>query len=205
MARQEERLTATRTSLLARLKDWRDDLSWQRFFDTYWHPIYGVARARGLTETEAQDLVQEVMVSVAKHMPRFQYDRSVGSFRSWLLNLVRWRIVDQMRRRVCSTPKSDPEATSATELVPDSEAEFGLKILWDKEWKKNVVEVALKRVRRQIDPKRYQVFDFYVNKNWPVEKVAKTFGIKTDQVYLAKHRITSLIKKEVARMEAEIH
>src|SRR6266516_1088602 len=99
MPPREEELIPTRASLLTRLKNWQDRSSWQEFFDTYWKLIYGVARKAGLTDTEAQDVVQETMASVAKHMPTFKYDPALGSFKAWLLNMTRWRIIDQLRRR----------------------------------------------------------------------------------------------------------
>ena len=92
-------LIPTRATLIERLKNWQDQSSWQDFFDTYWQLIYNVARKGGLTEAEAQDVVQETMVSVAKQMPKFQYDPAIGSFKAWLLNMTRWRIVDQFRKR----------------------------------------------------------------------------------------------------------
>ena len=63
----EDELIPTRTTLIHRLKNWQDQSSWQDFFDTYWKLIYGVAIKGGLTKTEAQDVVQETMLSVAKH------------------------------------------------------------------------------------------------------------------------------------------
>ena len=63
---------------------------------------------------------------------------------------------------------------------------------------------ALAKVKRQANPLKYQIFDFYVNKEWSPEKVAKTFSVSVDQVYLIKHRITTMIKDEVKRIEVEI-
>ena len=59
----------TRQSLLARLKDCGDQESWREFFDTYWRLIHATAVRAGLTETEAQEVVQEVMIAAAKKMP----------------------------------------------------------------------------------------------------------------------------------------
>ena len=56
----------TRRSLLTRLKNWDDQESWRVFFDTYWKLIYGVAIEAGLTDTEAQEVVQETVITVAK-------------------------------------------------------------------------------------------------------------------------------------------
>src|SRR6266851_5235672 len=99
MSHQKDELLPTRASLLNRLKDWQDQSSWQEFFDTYWKLIYGVARKAGLTDVEAQDVVQETMASVAKHIPTFKYDPAIGSFKAWLLNMTRWRIIAQFRKR----------------------------------------------------------------------------------------------------------
>ena len=60
-----EATIATRASLLVRLKDREDQASWQEFFDTYWRLIYSVATKAGLNDAEAQDVVQETVISVA--------------------------------------------------------------------------------------------------------------------------------------------
>jgi len=197
-------LIPTRTTLLHRLKDWQDQPSWQDFFDTYWKLIYNVAIKKGLTEAEAQDVVQETMISVASHMPSFKYDRSVGSFKAWLLNMTRWRITDQLRkrRRLAAYDFSDRTAAdpSTTDKMLDPASE-SLDALWDSEWEKNLLAAAIDKVKRRLDPQKYQIFDFCVNKEWPPAKIAKTFGISIDQVYLAKHRVTEMITEEVRKLE----
>src|SRR6266498_1052034 len=110
---QKDELIPTRATLLQRLKDWQDRSSWQEFFDTYWKLIYGVARKAGLTDAEAQDVVQETLVSVAKHMPTFNYDPALGSFKAWLLNMTRWRMISQFRKRA-STVEPRPTSDSTT-------------------------------------------------------------------------------------------
>ena len=200
-----DELIPTRATLLQRLKNWQDQSSWQDFFDTYWKLIYNVARKGGLSEVEAQDVVQETMVSVAKHMPGFKYDPAVGSFKAWLLNMTRWRITDQLRKRgplAESHSWSDDTDTSTRPvdraIDPASE---DLNALWDAEWEKNLLNAAMAKVKRRIDPQKFQIFDLYVNKEWPPAKVAKAFGISVGQVYLAKHRVTEMIREEVKRLE----
>src|SRR5438093_13459028 len=96
---QAEELIPTRRSLLSRVKDLGDQESWRDFFDTYRRLIFSVAVKAGLTEEEAQDVVQETVVSLAKTMPGFKYDPAVCSFKTWLQHLTRKRIVDQLRKR----------------------------------------------------------------------------------------------------------
>ena len=73
--------------------------AWKDFFDTYWKLIYGVAIKAGLNDAEAQEVVQETIIAVAKQMEGFKYDPKMGSFKGWLLLHTRWRIADKMRRR----------------------------------------------------------------------------------------------------------
>src|SRR5262245_3171643 len=85
MANQTNDLLPTRWSLLSRLKNWDDQESWQEFFDTYWRLIYSVAVKAGLSDVEAQDVVQETVITVAKKLEQFKTDPAHGSFKGWLL------------------------------------------------------------------------------------------------------------------------
>ena len=207
MLRHPDELIPTRATLLYRLKDWQDQSSWQEFFDTYWKLIYGVARKAGLTDAEAQDVVQETLVSVSKHMPTFNYDPALGSFKAWLLNMTRWRIIGQFRKRA---PSSEPRPASDTTTGMDplqnvaDPAGQTLDAVWEAEWENNLLDAAIARVKRRVDPLKYQIFDLYVNKEWPPDKVAESFKITVDQVYVIKHRITETIKTEVRRLQKEI-
>lgn len=197
----------TRTTLLERLKDWRDDPSWQEFFNMYWKLIYSFAIRSGLNEAEAQDVVQETMLAVAKHIPHFKYDRTIGSFKHWLMNMTRWRVNDHIRRRKNYPAAAEVETPTETQTgrvnkVPDP-ASLDLDALWEAEWEKNLLDTAVSKVKRQMDPEKYQIFDFLVNKEWPVQKVAETFGMTINQVYIAKHRVTELIKEEIERLKKD--
>lgn len=208
MQYRNNELIRTRTTLIKRLRNWQDQASWQDFFDTYWKLIFGVAVKSGLTGTEAQDVVQETMISVAKHMPNFKYDRKIGSFKTWLMNLTRWRITDQFRKRdlLCrpySHSDNHSNLTTADSLdnIP-GRTELDLEVLWDAEWKENLLEAAMGKVRRNLAPQHYQVFDLYVNKEWAPDRIAKTFGIAVDQVYVRKNRVSKAIKEEVEKLQS---
>src|SRR5687767_7690757 len=96
---QADETAGTRATLLHRLKNCEDDASWREFFDKYWKLIYHVGLRAGLTDSEAQEVVQETVISVARKIGDFQYDPAVCSFRTWMLRLTRWRIANQFKRR----------------------------------------------------------------------------------------------------------
>ena len=91
--------------------------------------------------------------------------------------------------------------TSLTESIADP-AGPALERLWDQEWEKNLMDAAIARVKRRAGIEQFQIFDFYVLKNWPVTKVARTLGVSVGRVYLAKHRVGKLIRKEVAVLQS---
>lgn len=207
MPRQADELIPTRASLIARLKNVQDDSAWNDFYRTYEKLIYGVARKSGLSDAEAQDVVMETMASVVKHMPEFNYDAARGSFKAWMLNKTRWLIIDHLRKgRRLADRRAQSSITTRTRTV-DKVIDTKIKSVtevFEVEWEKNVLNAAVANVKRRLDPQKYQIFDFYVNKDWPPEKVAAKFGVSIELVYTAKSRITEMIKKEAKLLEKEM-
>jgi RNA polymerase sigma-70 factor (ECF subfamily) len=208
MTQLETEFLPTRGTLLNRLKNMDDAGSWQQFFDTYWKLIYGVALKAGLNDAEAQDVVQETVIAVARNIGKFKYDPQVCAFKTWLLQVVRSRISNQMRKnkrhksgRVSAS--DDATGTQFIDQIPDNRS-ASLDALWEQEWEKNLTDAAINHVKRQVDPEQYQLFDFYVLRGWEAGKVAETFGVSKARVYLTKHRISAIVAKEVRRLAAKI-
>jgi len=200
-------LLPTRRSLLSRLRDWDDQESWRDFFQTYWRLIYDVARKAGLGDAEAQEVVQETVISVAKQMPGFRYDPVRGRFKGWLLQITRRRIADLVRKRMQASGASGgtPAETLSMEHVDHVPNPTGgdLEAIWDAEWEKHLFAAATQNIKQQVNPEHYQLFDLYVVQQWPVRKITATLGVSAGQIYLAKHRVSGLLKKEMKRMETE--
>ena len=200
-------LIPTRGSLLGRLKDWEDTESWRAFFDTYWKLIYNFALHRGLTHEDAQEVVQETVVAVAKSIEGFEYNPQKCSFKTWLLTVTRSKIANQQARRarhahVISPPADESKGTALLDRIPDqSGAEW--ERAWDDEWQKNLMDAAIQRVKRRVSIEQYQMFDLFVLKQWPARDVAKALGVTIAHVYVAKHRIAKLIRKEFEVLESK--
>ncbi len=202
-----DELIPTRKSLLQRLKDWSDNESWRDFFETYWRLIYRRALKAGLSDAEAQEVVQETMISVFKAMPTFEYRQTQASFKSWLLRLTNWRIVDQVRKRAPEAGTHEPDSspskgTSPAERIADPNA-VEQDAGWEAEWQSNLMEVALERVKANANPKMYQMFAQCVFKERPVAEVARLLRVTPARVYLAKHRIGALLKKEIKNLQKQ--
>ena len=213
MANDTDELIPTRWTLISRLKSWDDQESWREFFDLYWKLIYGAALKAGLTPAEAQDAVQETIISVCKSIKRFKADPARGSFKSWLMQLTRWRVLDQVRKRpreevarqhrARASQDDGTQTTSTAARIPDPAGNV-LERIWDNEWERNLLSAALEKLERQVNAKHYQVFYLHVIKQYPVEKVARAAGIKADQVYVIKNRLAPAFRQAVEELEAKM-
>jgi RNA polymerase sigma factor (sigma-70 family) len=212
MKKESDDLIPTRWTLIGRLKNWDDQESWREFFDTYWKLIYGVGIKSGLSHSEAQDVVQETVISVCRKMEAFKADPAYGSFKSWLLKLIRWRICDRVRKRgreIAADANYEGDAsqgspkTSAENKIEDP-AGNRLEAIWNEEWGKHVVGAALEKVKRQSNGKHYQVFFLLTIKQVPPDKVAKTLSMKVNQVYLIKHRLSKLFEEAIRGLETDV-
>jgi len=192
----------TRKSLIEKLDNWEDHKVWDEFYQTYWRLIFSVANKAGLTREEAFDVVQETIIAIARQVKKGQYDPRAGSFKAWLLQMTRWRILDvfRARKRQPSLADQGDEHSENANLAMDrltQDKDNVLEKMWDKEWRDNISNAALERVKGRVSPRQFQIFDCYVMKGWGVKKTSDVLGINAAQVYLAKHRVGALVKKEV--------
>jgi RNA polymerase sigma-70 factor (ECF subfamily) len=198
----------TRPTLLFRVREWQDNVSWDEFHRLYRRLIYGRARRSGLSHADAEDVAQDVFKRVAETIREFDLNPERGSFRGWLMKLTHWRIADKFEsngRLPASTPPApDPDATLGTSTIDRVPAPVDDEDEWDREWQEHLLAAALERLGRQVQPRHFQVFDLYVRQNWPVLKVSSQLGINPASVYLISHRLTKQLKAEVAKLQQQL-
>src|ERR1700722_16756433 len=196
MEQKPDEFIPTRESLLGRLRNWEDQDSWREFFNIYRRVIFSPALKSRLTETESEEVVQETLISVARTIKEFKYDRKRCTFKSWLGHLTRKRIADQFRKRgrdrgivEPASAAADTPQTPAIERVPDPQA-VNLDAVWEEQWKTKLLAAAVEKVKDQVTAQQFQIFDLYVSRKMPAGEVASALGTSTGQVYLAKHRVS---------------
>ncbi len=110
---------ATRQSLLARLRNPRDEQAWVEFVAIYTPLIDRLAHAKGLQAADAADLAQEVFRTVAGAIDRFDPDPARGSFRSWLFRISRNLMINLLAaRRVRPQATGDSDVQELLDRVP---------------------------------------------------------------------------------------
>lgn len=200
-------LLTTSYNFLNRLQKGEDQESWKSFFERYGRLIYSLAIRAGLTAAEAEDVVQETAICVTRDLHKFQRDRELGTFKGWLRNLTRWRIADQLRMRGIAGRSAEEyraeDSDSDLNKIPDPTANV-VETAWEEEWRALMLETAVERIKHRVREEHFQIFDLYVIKQLPVMEVAKRLGVSAAQIYVTKHRMVALIRKELQILENQL-
>lgn len=172
--------------------------------------IQNMVLSAGLSESDASDVVQDTMVTVAQKIQTFEYDPQTGRFRDWLRTLVRLKLCEHWHRRKDKLQNLAPYP-SASSSDPCGETDEGeevgippeLEAAWKAEWRQHVLVLARRHLQLVAHPTHYQVFDMAVFRELPLREVAKATGVNIAQVYLIRSRLSRLLRKEIKRLKAE--
>jgi RNA polymerase sigma-70 factor (ECF subfamily) len=187
------RYQTTHTTLLRRVSDGEDE-AWEEFCGRYGRLIRNVARRRGLQTTDCDDVLQNVLLALAKSMPSFRYDPTKGKFRSYLKTVVERAI----RRKFCQDPAHLP-------LEPDdAPADQGaFECTWDDEWRQYHVRCALKVIEAEFNEADRRAFQLFAVEGRNAKTTAEGLDMSVDQVYQAKSRIARRLKQIVEEQVRE--
>lgn len=191
----------TRASLLLRLQDLDDHSSWIEFFDRYRRFIFGIALRMGLSRQDAEEVVQDTVISVSRGLPSFSYNPTKGSFKGWLMRVTQHKVVDQFRKLGRQVPTDGlPGETMAT---AEAAVDQPFDAFWEAEWQHNLLQVATDQLRLAVSPRNFQIFDWTVRMGRTAEETAKAFGISTVLVRVTKFRVLHEFKRILRRLEKE--
>lgn len=198
-------------SLLNRLHTWDDAQSWESFFKRYRSFMYGFARRQGLSNAEAEEVVQNTLLSVAKSVQSFRRRRERGSFRSWLCRVLLNRSYDVIRTRSRGLSLSEAfiadesDVSGPTEAHrPASGSSLEAQSEWDKQWAEQILQTLLEKLKSKVNPRSYQAFYLSYVKEQSVTQVAKKLGISSAQVYLARYRVKRVLNQMCTALNRDL-
>ena len=93
------RVPDTKASLILRLPSADDAEAWREFVSIYEPFVYRFARRGGLQDADARELVQSVLLAVARAVGRWRPDHQRGRFRTWLFRIARNQLLDVLAKQ----------------------------------------------------------------------------------------------------------
>jgi RNA polymerase sigma-70 factor (ECF subfamily) len=180
-------MESTSASLLVRLKDPAESAAWERFVKLYSPLLFFWARRQGLQDSDASDLVQDVLATLVRKIPDFIYDRGKG-FRDWLKTVLlnKWR--DRLRKRAPVALQDE-----MMNQVPDS-VDQGFE---EAEYRAYIVKQALELMQAEFAPKTWKACWEHVVQGRSAAEVAAELGISEGSVYVAKSRVLARLRVEL--------
>ena len=197
----------TRKSLLARVRG-GDEVSWNDFYEAYKPLILLCGGDCGLTADEKEELVQQVMCElfqkdiVGKYDPEnipegvtFVYDPAKGRFRHFLRKIIRNQALKIVRKRKDTSSLNDEN--NPIELG----SEDAWNAVWDEEWYKHLLNMALVELKERVQPETYAAFEMYALHERNAEEVAKFLNISVSNIYTAKSRCISTLREIIKTLD----
>ncbi len=189
----------TSASLLARIRhDDRDENAWREFVERYGPRIYEWCRIRHLSPPDAEDVTQDVLVRLAKHLGAFEYDPS-ATFRGWLRRVAENAIADFFRTRR-RAPVTDG-VTSSLVSLDSVEAQQDLQERLNSGFDLELLDLAKARVRSRTDENRWLAWELTAVEQISGEEVSERLQMKLPTVYSNRSKIQKMISDEVKLLD----
>jgi RNA polymerase sigma-70 factor (ECF subfamily) len=199
MARESELHTGT--TLLVLLRDYSDQ-AWQAFVDRYGPRIYHWCRGWRLQEADAENVTQEVLIKLYQKLRAFRYDRSQGSFRSWLKTVAHhaWQdYLDSQRRLGATGAGGSAIHETINAAAAGADLWEALKEAFDLE----LLEEAKARVRLQVSERDWQIFQELALQGRSGAEVAAARSMSVAAVFMARSRVQQKLKETVQMLEED--
>ncbi|MFM7076124.1 MAG: RNA polymerase sigma factor [Planctomycetaceae bacterium] len=185
----------TDPGLPARLADRGDAAAWDRFVAVYRPAVVVLARKRGLSTADADDVAQEVCRSVAEAVGRFEEGRGRARFSTWLVTIAERKSIDALRRR-----RVRPMSAPAFDTLPARDTDSRLLRL---EVRRRLFQSAADDVREEVSPTAWEAFWRTAIDGEPAERVATALGLSAGAIYAAKARTMRKLVERIGSLEAE--
>ncbi|MEM7313299.1 MAG: sigma-70 family RNA polymerase sigma factor [Planctomycetota bacterium] len=186
----------TRNSLILRLRNREDVDSWREFVAIYQPVVFRVAKSRGLQDADAQELVQRVLMAVARAVDRFQPDTQRARFRTWLYRITHNEFCKELASAKKHKASGDSAVRELLENLPqESDDEFSI------EYRRSVFRWAADRVRPKVKPSTWLAFWRTSVLGQSSESVADDLGLSTGAVYVARSRVMARLQREATKFE----
>lgn len=192
-------ITRTSTILLEGLKDLGNDLAWVEFDRRYRSLLMAVAHRVGLSDSDAEDAVQDTLAAFMEQYRHGNFNRQKGRLRDWLAGIMIFKARDIQRQSMRREKQGgrDSAGKGAIEEIEDK----SIQSAFEEEWSNALLRQCLEEVRQEVSPQAYESFELFALHQWPARQVADRLGISMDLVYQNKRRVIGRIRQLLPRME----
>lgn len=187
----------TSVSLLVRAASQSDADAWQRLTSIYDPLLRNRLRKYGLQDSDVDDLVQEVLLTISRELAGFEHSGRTGAFRCWLRTILANRLQEMWRGE-----KNRPRTTSESRLVKECSQlavdSSEVSRIFDSEHDRHVLTKLMEQIRPRFLDKTWLAFRRQMIDGQRADAVAADLGMPIQAVYVAKSRVLNALRREAA-------
>lgn len=190
--------TETRASLLLRIRDPNDCESWNEFANIYRPAIVRTAKIKGLQNADAEDLAQQVLISVANSIKTWEQDSVRASFRTWLYRVTRNAVVNALTRRKPDVGAGSSKVNALLQESPedrDGSEQLSLEI------RRETFRYAASQIRDEFQNATWHAFWMTAVEGLSVEQAALELSKSRGSIYAARSRVMKRLKAMVQEIQ----
>lgn len=194
----------TRASLVVRLRSARDEAAWAEFLAIYEPVILRLMRRHGLQESDSRDVCQQVLAAVASDIEQWQPDGAKESFRRWLFQIARNRVlkflIKERRRRAMAQGGTEGEI----QLAAQPDLQDSLSDEFETEYRQQLLLCAAEQIRGEFRESTWAAFWRTCIDGRSVREVSDELGMSVGNLYVARSRIMARLRVRVSELQAEL-
>lgn len=182
----------TDKTLLERIKE-GDSVSWDEFYSVYRPFVLYRGQRSGLSNTDCDELVQQVMLSFFQRNKDFEYQREKGSFRNYFGRVINNNIIDIMRKKRANNIEYDESK--------DLRVDDALSREFENDWRDYLFRQALLELKKQVEEDTFEAFNLYAIQGRKISEVSDFLEMSIDSIYVAKNRCINKLKIIINNLE----
>ena len=185
----------TNESLILRVKNPEDAAAWSAFLAIYRPVVYRLALSRGLQHADADDLDQQVFVSISRAVEAWTSADDGPPFRAWLYRIAHNEILKTITRR---KPDAAAGSSSVRDMLNAAEQRDGdVTEILVQETRREAFRWASEEIRHEFTSATWAMFWQSTVEEQSVEVVAATHSRTKGAVYLARYRAMKRLKEKL--------
>lgn len=194
----------TNPTLLQRLSADEANEAWALFFDQYALALHKYAVRLGLSESLAEEVVQETMIEMMRILPEFVYDPQ-RRFRNFLLTVAHRKALRHLRREKNRRVVQETYSREWSQLVEERKR-GPFESEEERAWRWSLFSAAWEELRTnsRAGETTLDIFEAAVIRGEPMAAVAERFGVTSNAVYQIKTRLSRRLRVAVAQLEADL-
>ncbi|MEZ6094562.1 MAG: sigma-70 family RNA polymerase sigma factor [Pirellulaceae bacterium] len=189
----------TQSLLLANIQAIENREAWEEFVLLYRPVIYRMARRRGMQDSDAQDLTQDVLLRIARSIEKWE-SRPDVRFRHWLRKVANNAILSALTK----SNRQHVVGAAADQWLEETPETSAASQELQNECLREQYQRAAAIVRSDVSPATWKAFEMTVVQGMSCEQAAESLSKSIGTIYASRSRILKRLQQEVRRFEGEI-